>query len=341
MATGVQFVGVYTGSGPVSTRASGGFGYIYGVAIDSAENVYVADYGGNKVWVIPPGGSPSILAGTTSGYQDGDAATAKFNNVSGIAVNAAGTIVYVTDYGNSKIRKITGGTVTTLAGGTHGAWQDGASNVARFYYPTGIALDRTESVLFIGDRNTHRIRVVTIATGAVTTLAGGANSTVGGNGSFADGNGSNASFFNPWGVGVDINNNYVYVADTANQRIRKISYPGGEVTTVAGNGTRGFSNAVGLSATFSFPYSVTMDSYGILYVADKDNRRIRQISGSSNVTTFAGSGSNTSTDNSNRLLATFPQPTGVVINPSRSILYISQLNNLNAAHNGIRQISFT
>jgi sugar lactone lactonase YvrE len=349
MSTGVQFSGVYAGTPSVGTVVtSASFGRIYAVAVDSAGNTYLADYSGNKIWRIPAGGSASVLAGAggTGAYVDGAAESARFNNPSGIAVNAAGTVVYITDYGNSKVRKITEGTVTTLAGGTHGAWQDGASNVARFYYPSGIAIDRTETVLFIGDKLTHRIRVVTIATGAVTTLAGGANSTVGNAGAWADGNGANASFYNPLGLCVDVNNN-VYVADQANHRIRKVTYPGGDVTTVAGSGVAGFSNAVGLNARFLHPYGVGVDSYGILYVADKDNKRVRRITGAATVvpsvesaavvTTLAGSGANGNVNNANPLLATFTQLTGVAVGPSRT-LYVSQYDNT-AANNGLRSIT--
>jgi hypothetical protein len=349
MSTGVQFIGVYAGTPSVGTVVtSASFGRIYAVAVDSAGNTYLADYSGNKIWLIPAGGSASVLAGAggSGGYVDGAAGSAKFNGPSGVAVNAAGTVVYVTDYGNSKVRKITEGNVTTLAGGTHGAWQDGASNVARFYYPSGIAIDRTETVLFIGDKLTHRIRVVTIATGAVTTLAGGANSTVGNAGAWADGNGANASFYNPLGLCVDVNNN-VYVADQANHRIRKVTYPGGDVTTVAGSGVGGFSNAVGLNARFLHPYGVGMDSYGILYVADKDNKRVRRITGAASVVpsvasaavvgTLAGSGANGNVNNANPLLATFTQLTGVAVGPSRT-LYVSQYDNT-AANNGLRSIT--
>jgi DNA-binding beta-propeller fold protein YncE len=114
------------------------------------------------------------------------------------------------------------------------------------------------------------------------------------------------------------------VADSANHRIRKVTYPEGVVTTVAGSGVGGFSNALGTTARFLYPYGLAMDSYGILYVADKDNKRIRQITASGNVTTFAGTGTNTNVDNANRLLATFVQPTGVVVNSSRTSLYVTQ-----------------
>ena len=334
ISSGMQFNNVYSGTTSVSTVANSGFGALYGLAIDSSENIYLADYGGHKIWYIPSGGSPSILAGSTSGLVNGDVSIAKFNGPSGVAISPDGSTIYISDYGNSKIRKITGGIVTTLAGGTHGAWLDGASNVARFYYPSGIAIDRTGTVLFIGDKLTHRIRVVTIATGAVTTLAGGASSSVGGSGAYADGNGANASFNSPLGLCVDLNNN-IYVADQANHRIRKVTYPGGDVTTVAGSGVSGFSNAVGLTARFSNPYGVGMDSYGILYVADKDNRRIRRITGAAAVTpsvasaavvtTFAGSGTNSAVDNANALLATFTQPTGVIVNSSGNALYLTHV----------------
>jgi hypothetical protein len=317
------------------------------LSVDSGGNVYAADYTLFKVWYFPAGGSPSVFAGSgIKGYTDTDLANSRFNGVGGVAVNAAGTIVYVADYGNCCIRMITGGTVSTLTGfastagqsgiGT-GGYVNGSSSVAKFWYPYGIALDTTETLLFIGDRNTHRIRVVTIATGAVSTLAGGLNSTVSGAGSYADGTGSGAAFYNPTGVGVDANNN-VYVADTGNHRIRKVTYPDGVVTTIAGSGAAGFLNATGTSAIFSSPQGVAVDSYGIIYVADAGNRRVRKITGAGVVTTFAGSGTLGSTDNSNPLLATFPTVSDVVIGPSRT-LYVSQYNTATPAQDGIRIIS--
>jgi hypothetical protein len=146
---------------------------------------------------------------------------------------------------------------------------------------------------------------------------------VGTSGSFADGTGSNASFNSPLGVCVGLDNS-VYVADSTNQRIRKVTYPEGVVTTVAGDGTNAFLNGTGTGARFSGPFGVAMDSYGILYVADKDSKRIRQITRTGVVTTFAGTGTNTNVDNANRLLATFVQPTGVVVNSSRTSLYVTQ-----------------
>jgi sugar lactone lactonase YvrE len=327
MSSSVQFNNVYSGTTSVSTVASG-FTALYGLAIDSSENMYLADYAGHKIWYIPSGGSPSILAGSTTGLVNGDVSVAKFNGPSGVAVNAAGTVVYVSDYGNGKVRMITGGTVTTLAGATQGAFLDGASNVARFNQPSGIALDRTETVLFIGDKLTHRIRLVTIATGAVTTLAGS------GTAAWGDGTGASASFNQPLGLCVGPDNS-VYVADSANQRIRKVTYPGGVVTTLAGDGTRAFLNGTGSGARFNNPYGVGMDAYGILYVADKDNRRIRKITGAGVVTTFAGSGTNTNVDNANALLATFTQPTGVIVNSSGNALYVTHV-----ATSAVRKITF-
>jgi len=348
ISTGVQFVGTYAGTASVGTVATtSSAGRLYGLAVDSGGNVYAADYTGFKVWYFPAGGSPSVFAGTgVKGYTDGAIGSSQFNGVGGVAVNAAGTIVYVADYGNCCIRMITNGTVSTLTGfastagqsgiGT-GGYVDGSSSVAKFWYPYGIALDTTETLLFIGDYATHRIRVVTISTGAVSTLAGGLNSTVAGAGSYSDGTGSGAAFYNPRGVCVDVNNN-VYVADTGNQRIRKVTYPGGVVTTVAGTGSAAYTNATGTSAAFSSAQGVAVDSYGIIYVADSGNRRVRQITGAGVVTTFAGSGALGSADNSNPLLATFPTVSDVVVGPSRT-LYVCQYNTSTPAQNGVRIIT--
>jgi DNA-binding beta-propeller fold protein YncE len=156
--------------------------------------------------------------------------------------------------------------VTTLAGsGTYG-FTDGTGSAAQFYYPYGVAMD-SAGMVYVADTNNNRIRKIT-PSGVVTTLAGGTSG-------FADGTGSAAQFYYPSGVAVD-SAGMVYVADIYNHRIRKIT-PAGVVTTLAGFGTYGFANGTGSAAKFRYPFGVAIDHTGVVYVADRDNHRIRKI----------------------------------------------------------------
>jgi sugar lactone lactonase YvrE len=130
-----------------------------------------------------------------------------------------------------------------------------------------VAVDSSGNV-YVGDTSNNRIRKITAA-GVVTTLAGSGTAT------FADGTGTAASFHFPYGVAVDSSGN-VYVADTGNCRIRKIT-AGGVVTTLAGSGTATFADGTGTAASFDFPIGEAVDSSGNLYVGDMSNNRIRKI----------------------------------------------------------------
>jgi DNA-binding beta-propeller fold protein YncE len=155
----------------------------------------------------------TTLAGSTQGSADGIGTAAQFYWPYGVAVDSTGSTVYVADYNNQRIRKITSaGVVTTLAGSTYG-YADRTGTLAQFRSPYGVAVDSSGSV-YVADRDNHRIRKIT-STGVVTTLAG---STYG----YADGTGTAAQFFSPSGVAVYGSGN-VYVADTYNNRIRKLS----------------------------------------------------------------------------------------------------------------------
>jgi sugar lactone lactonase YvrE len=176
--------------------------------------------------------------------------------------------VYVADYDNHRIRKITSaGVVTTLAGSGTGTFADGTGTSASFRNPYGVAVDSSGNV-YVADQLNQRIRKITSA-GVVTTLAGN------GTAAFADGTGTSARFNSPQGVAVDSAGN-VYVADYNNQRIRKIT-SAGVVTTLAGQTTPGSTDGTGTNARFNGPTGIAVTSGGILYVVDSDNNRIRKI----------------------------------------------------------------
>ena len=264
-----------TPAGEVSTLAGSTQGYTDGsgdtaqfhapisVATDAADNLYVGDVHNNIIRKITPTGEVSTLAGSTAGFADGTGA-AQFDQPWGVSTDTAGN-VYVADANNNKIRKITPeGVVSTLAGSIQG-YADGNGAAAKFFLPRGVATDTAGNV-YVADTSISKIRKISSA-GVVSTLAG---STQG----FADGTGAAAQFNQPFGLTTDAAGN-VYVADTFNNKIRKIT-PAGEVSTLAGS-TAGFANGTEATAKFDFPASVATDAAGNVYVADTHNNKIRKI----------------------------------------------------------------
>jgi sugar lactone lactonase YvrE len=230
----------------------------------------------------------TTLAGLAGiyGSTDGTGSAAQFGYPQGVAVDSAGN-VYVADSGNNTIRKVTSDGVVTLAGlvqvDTNGnpvfGSADGTGSAAQFNQPSGVAVDGAGNV-YVADLGNHTIRKVTPA-GVVTTLAGRP-----GNSGSADGRGSAAQFDNPYGVAVDSAGN-VYVADTWNCTIRKVT-PTGGVTTLAGlAGSPGNADGTGSAAQFNQPSGVAVDGAGNVYVADTGNSTIRKVTPDGLVTTLA------------------------------------------------------
>ncbi len=290
-----------------------------GIALDSANNLYVADTSNNTVRKISPAGTVSTLAGLAgrSSSTDGKGAEARFEEPYAVATD--GTYVYVADHTDHTVRKISAdGTVTTLAGkaGSFGATDATGAN-ARFNAPMGIAADSSGTV-YVADTGNASVRKISAA-GVVTTLAG----TSGAKGS-TDATGSAARFSAPAGVAVDGAGN-VYVVDSEASTLRKIT-TGGEVTTLAGRAfANGFTDGNGTSARFSVPYDVTVDVSGNLYVIDRNNHAIRKVTPAGVVTTLAGSGS-MGYANGNGRAALFKFPSGLAVDAS-GFVYVADTDN--------------
>jgi uncharacterized repeat protein (TIGR03803 family) len=265
------------------TGSAARFGLPWGVAVDSAGNLYVADFGNDTIRKVTPVGTNWVvttLAGLAgnSGSADGTNNAARFYDPRGVTVDSA-TNLYVADCYNFTIRKVTPvGTnwvVTTLAGlaGNSGS-ADGTGSAARFDYPEGVAVDSTGN-LYVTDNQNETIRKVTPvgSNWVVTTLAG-----LAGNYGSADGTGSAARFHDPTGVAVDTNGN-VYVGDYSNDTIRKVTPVGTNwvVTTLGGWACHsGTNDGTGSAARFYNPSGVAVDSMGDVYVADSSNDTIRE-----------------------------------------------------------------
>jgi len=242
------------------------------MGFDSKGNLYVADTLNYVIRKMTPDGVVTTLAGSpgNSGSVDGAGAAAQFSSPYGVAVDGGGN-VFVADSGNNAIRKITSaGVVTTFAGkaGPNAGNTNGNATDARFNNPSGLAAD-TAGNLYVSDTNNHTIRKVTAA-GLVTTLAGLAGSK-----GSSDGIGLSARFSSPTGIAVD-NAGNIYVADTGNVTIRKVT-PTGGVSTLAGfAGLSGAIDGTGNAVRFTTPYGVAVDGAGNVYVADTGNHTIRK-----------------------------------------------------------------
>lgn len=238
-------------------------------------------------------------------------------------------VLYVADSSANVIRKITtAGAVSTLAGtaGTSGS-ADGAGAAARFNQPGGLAVDG-DGVVYVADTGNATIRKITSA-GAVTTFAGSPAKRGG-----VDGTGAAATFNGPSGLALDGDGN-LYVADTMNSTIRRIS-TGGVVTTVAGStGKSGSADGNGSAARFNHPLGVAADGNGVVYVADTGNHLVRKLAGTGEVTTLAGLGGVSGSDDGEGLHALFNQPAGVTVTDSGDLLVADTGNST------IRRVSTT
>ena len=318
-----------------------------GVALDGAGNLYIADSGNGVVRKMDTSGTISTIAGNGLpcragqplpnggtgqwlGYcytgDGGPATSAGLGDPQGIALDSAGNL-YIADSGNNLVLEVSAatGNISTVAGdGTECqtildaapcyAGDGGPATSAALFHPTSVAVDSSGNV-YIADSGNNRVRMVDATSGTITTFAGIGSAGYSGDGGLA----ASASLNNPSGVELDGTGN-LYIADTANRRIREVDASTGAINTVAGNGTLGFSGDGGspLNASLFGPHGVFVDSADGLWIADSGNHRIRSVGNTSAGNNVAAAPVDTSTGASPVTLtfSTVTQPGNVSLTTS-------------------------
>jgi uncharacterized protein (TIGR03437 family) len=283
----------YSGDGGSAINA--GLNDPNGVAVDAAGNLYIAEYLGERVRKVATNGTITTVAGTGVPGFSGDGGPATMASLNGpfrVALDRAGNL-YVSDNGNHRVRKITSdGTIITVAGNgsANSSGDGGPATDAAIGAPGDLALDAAGNLFiaspaFAGDFSANVIRKVRPG-GLITTVAGNGIAGYSGDGGLATGAALNA----PEGLAIDSTGN-LFIADQVNQRIRKVS--NGIIETVAGNGTAGYSGDGGpaISAELSGPAGMSFDVAGNLYIADRDNNRVRVLLTDGTISTVAGNDS--------------------------------------------------
>jgi len=266
---GTGLHGANNGAGTLAT-----FNGINGLAVDAAENVYVADGGNNMIRKIDSTGFVSTLAGSLYPAEaDGLGTAASFTDPWGITLDASAN-VYVSEYFNGVIRKITpSGNVTTIAGSTNG-YVDGAKGAAKFANPKGLVVS-SAGIIYVADEANEVIRAID-AQGNVTTLAGLPNRI-----GYADGNTTSALFHLPNAIALDTQNNLI-VSDSLNNAVRKVTLAGVVTTMIratpdGAGGTLGFVDGTLANAKLGFPDGLAIDTAGNIFLAERTNLAIRKI----------------------------------------------------------------
>ncbi len=292
----------------------------WSVAVDPSGNVYFVDLYNARVRVVSSTGTITTVAGNGTTRYSGDGAaaqTALMNTPLGVSA-APGGIVYVTDTNNQRVRRIgSDGIIATAAGnGSAGFAGDGsAATSAQVAFPGGTAVDSAGN-FYIADTANQRVRKV--SGGNMSTVAGNGTAGYSGDGSAA----VNAMLNSPVAVAVDAAGN-IYISDYSNHAVRKVS--GGVITTLAGNGSPGYSGdgGQGAKAQLNLPSGLALDSAGNLYVADSGNHVVRKITPAGIITTAAGTGvSGDSGDGGLATAAELASPSGVATDAAGD-LYIT------------------
>jgi len=314
-----------SGDGGPATAAQ--FDTPAGVLVDSVGNIFIADRGNNRIRRIDAvTGFVSTVAGTgVGGGFNGDnqlAAVTQFNFPTALALDTGGNW-FVADQGNNRLRRVAHTTqiVTTVAGtGIQGFNGDGvAATAARLNVPSGVAVDQVGHI-FIADSFNHRVRRVDAITGVITTVAGDGTA-----GSVGDGAPATAAQLNfPLDVAIDESGN-ILIADSFNNRVRRVDAITGVITTVAGNGGAGFGGDGGpaIAAQLDFPVGIALDADHNILVADGNNHAVRLVSRvSGDIFTIAGIGTvvGYNGDNQAAVTALIDSPYRLAVEPSGAVL---------------------
>jgi len=302
-----------TEGGP-ATSAS--LGFAQRVAVDTAGNLFILEWGSGNIRKVSPDGTLSLVV---SGLSD----------AAGLAVDTAGNL-YFAEFSNNRVRKLApDGTVTTVAGtgGMGYSGDGGPATGARLWSPNDVAIDAGGN-LYIADTGNGRVRRVTPG-GIISTVAGGGPPGTTGDGGPA----TNASLDNPISVGVDTAGNF-YIGFTS--RIRKVS-AAGIITTVASGGDTSYVGDGGpaiSTARLSSPGGLAFDSSGNLYIAD--NRRIRRVTPDGIITTVAGNGrSDSAGDGGPATSASLASPFGICVDAAGNLYIADSTTVRKVASNGI------
>ena len=282
----------YNGDNINATKAR--LNYPVDLAVDRSGDIYIADDSNNRIRKLTVStGILTTVAGTgltTYNGDDIDATTAAINTPEGVGVDGLGNI-YIADTANHRLRKVTvsTGKITTVAGtGTPGTGKDGIlATTSNLFRPASVAVD-VEGNIYIADSANHRIRKVSASTGLISTVAGTGTRSYNGDNIDA----TTAQLSAPLAVAVDKNGD-IYIADTFNNRLRKVTISTGKITTIAGTGVNSYNgdNIDATTATIANPKGVAVDREGNVFIADSENYRIRKVIVSTGkITTIAGTG---------------------------------------------------
>lgn len=308
--------------------------------MDNQGNLFVGDTSNNTIRKVRLVGEDWVVTtiaglagfGAIGGTNDGINGQARFYRPVGVVADTNGNL-YVVDHNNDVVREIspdgTNWVVTTIAGWSGiKDYADGTNSDARFFGPTGIAMDVAGN-LYVGDTATFTIRKVShVTTNWVTTTIAGLGTNFG----FADGTNGDARFSSPYGLAVDLNTN-IFVADFGNHAIRRIRPAGTNwvTTTIAGNGDIGHADGTNLQTSFNFPADVALDRDGNLFVSDQSNNTIRKIAPVGTnwvVTTIGGVALAQGTNNGAGTNAHFFRPWGLAMDGQGRLFIVDHSNNL-------------